>query len=269
MLDDYQASGDHEGEDLVAAKTSRFGSRSKARAQKPARKRRSDRKRKTKVTAASAESPYLRAREEWNERYGSYIQSRNNWRMIAFGSLLLSIPAVMFSLWQSGQTKVIPYVVEVDRDGQVRAAGPAQQIPFQPDYIIEAEIADFIMNFRVVTVDKSLQLDRLNEVYAFLAPGGGAKVRLDQYFRGGGNPFEVAVEKTRSVQIVNMNRVSPTSYSVQWLETEYDRTGQELDKKRFQSIVTYVIVPPESEQVIRTNPLGVYIMEIDYSEVTQ
>ena len=31
--------------------------------------------------------PYLDARREWNERYGSYISRAKNWRLMAFGVL--------------------------------------------------------------------------------------------------------------------------------------------------------------------------------------
>ncbi len=239
------------------------------RAQEADKPGKPSKRKKAKPPKSDPGSPYLRAREEWNERYGSYMESARQWRRACFLSLGISIPAVIFALWSAGQTKVVPYVVEIGEAGQVRAAGPAQQVAFQPDYIIEAELADFILNWRVVTVDRALQLDRLNETYVFLSPSGTAKTRLDRYYRGGGNPFDVAKEKTRSASIANINRVSPNSFSIQWVEQEFDRTGTELGSRRYQGILTYAIVQPTSEAVIRANPLGVYVTEIDYSEVMQ
>ena len=33
---------------------------------------------------AIPQTPYVRARQEWDERFGDQIKSKNNWRLVAF-----------------------------------------------------------------------------------------------------------------------------------------------------------------------------------------
>lgn len=61
------------------------------------------------------ETPYQRAGQVWDERIGSARVQARNWRLMAFGGLLLSTGLSGGLLWQSMQGRVVPYVVEVDR----------------------------------------------------------------------------------------------------------------------------------------------------------
>src|SRR3546814_11627274 len=70
-------------------------------------------------------TPYQQAAQVWDERIGSARAQARNWRWMAFGCLGLSLLMVVGLLWQLGRSTVTPYVVEVDRLGEVRAVGPA------------------------------------------------------------------------------------------------------------------------------------------------
>ena len=63
------------------------------------------------------ETPYQRAGQLWDERIGSARVQARNWRLMAFGGLLLSAGLSSGLLWQSMQSRVVPYVVEVDSLG--------------------------------------------------------------------------------------------------------------------------------------------------------
>jgi len=220
-----------------------------------------------KPSIPKIDSPYLAAQQVWNERYGSYIKSRNQWRLIAFLSLGLSIPAVAYSLMQSGKTKVIPYVVEVDGKGSVVGGGPVSASVFQAENVIKANISRFIKNFRGVTVDSYLQRQRIDDVYSFLPAQSRASVKLNSYFRADGNPFERAKEVTVAVNIVAVVRLTEESYRAEWVEVTYGRNGQEQERERWQAIVTFELIPPEGAQII-TNPLGVYVKDIEWEKET-
>ena len=71
------------------------------------------------------ETPYQRAGQLWDERIGSARVQARNWRLMAFGGLMLSAGLAAGVVWQSLQSRVTPYVVEVDRLGEARAVGPA------------------------------------------------------------------------------------------------------------------------------------------------
>jgi len=65
----------------------------------------------------SKHSPYLDARREWNERYGSYIAQARQWRLVALLCVLALIVAVGGAFYFAQRSLLIPYVVEVGREG--------------------------------------------------------------------------------------------------------------------------------------------------------
>jgi len=96
-------------------------------------------------------TPYQRAAQVWDDRIGSARVQARNWRLMAFGSLLLSAGLAASSVWQSMQSRVTPYVVEVDRFGAVQAVAPAIQ-NYQPaDQEIAWHLARFIELVRGVS----------------------------------------------------------------------------------------------------------------------
>jgi type IV secretion system protein VirB5 len=73
------------------------------------------------------ETPYQRAGQLWDERIGAARVQARNWRLMAFGGLGLAALTGAGLVWQSQQSRVVPYVVEVDRLGEARAVAPADR----------------------------------------------------------------------------------------------------------------------------------------------
>src|SRR5690348_13666860 len=85
-------------------------------------------------------TPYQRAAQAWDERIGSARVQARNWRLAAFGGLILSSGLSAGLLWQSMQSRVVPFVVAVDRLGEPRAIAPADR-DYRPT---DAQIAWFL-----------------------------------------------------------------------------------------------------------------------------
>ena len=66
------------------------------------------------------ETPYQRAAHIWDERIGSARVQARNWRLMAFGCLILSGGFASALVWQSTTGNVVPWVVEVDNLGEAR-----------------------------------------------------------------------------------------------------------------------------------------------------
>jgi len=96
-------------------------------------------------------TPYQSAAQVWDERIGSARVQAKNWRLMAFGSLLLALLMAGGLVWRSAQSIVTPYVVEVDNTGQVRAIGEAAT-PYRPT---DAQTAHHIARF--ITLVRSRQ----------------------------------------------------------------------------------------------------------------
>ena len=71
------------------------------------------------------ETPYARAGQVWDERIGSARVQAQNWRLVALASLAVAGGTSAGLVWQSAQSRLIPYVVEVDRLGEARAVREA------------------------------------------------------------------------------------------------------------------------------------------------
>ena len=60
------------------------------------------------------DNPYLNARKEWDERYGSLIKRAQHWRGAAVLALLVALAEAVVILGVATRPKTVPYVVAVD-----------------------------------------------------------------------------------------------------------------------------------------------------------
>ena len=207
------------------------------------------------------ETPYQRAGQLWDERIGSARVQARNWRLMAFGCLFLAAGASAGLAWQSMQSRVTPYVVEVDRLGEARAVQPADLAYRPTDPQMAWHLAHFITNVRSVSLDPVLMRRDWLEAFDF-ATRRGAQF-LSEYARGAA-PFASAGERTVSVQVTSVVRASDKSFQVKWTETAYER-GSQAATTRWTAMLTVVTRPPSSADILRKNPLGIYVDAIDWS----
>jgi type IV secretion system protein VirB5 len=206
-------------------------------------------------------TPYQRAAQVWDERIGSARVQARNWRLMAFGSILLSAGLATSSVWQSMQSRVTPYVVEVDRFGAVQAVAPAIQ-NYQPaDQEIAWHLARFIEHVRGVSIDAVLVRKNWLEAYDFVTDK--AAVFLNEYARAS-DPFAKIGTQSVSVQVTSVVRASDTSFQVKWVETSYEH-GSLAGSERWTALLTLVIDPPRTADVLRKNPLGIYVNGLAWS----
>ncbi len=207
------------------------------------------------------ETPYQRAGQMWDERIGAARVQARNWRLMAFGCFALSTGLSAALVWQSLQSRVTPYVVEVDRLGEARAVAEAQG-QFRPsDPQIAWHLGRFIRDVRTIWLDPVLTRASWLEAYDFTTKRGSQF--LGDYARAN-DPFARIGERTVSVQVTSVVRASDRSIQVKWVETAYER-GVEAGRSEWTAILTIVQRTPTSADVLRKNPLGIYINAIDWS----
>jgi type IV secretion system protein VirB5 len=207
------------------------------------------------------ETPYQRAGQLWDERIGSARVQARSWRLMAFGCLVLTAGTSAALAWQSLQSRVRPYVVEVDRFGEARAVNRADADYHPSDPQIAWHLARFITNVRSVSLDPVLMRRDWLEAYDFTTRRGAQF--LGDYARAA-SPFANVGERTVSVQITSVMRASDKSFQVKWTETAFER-GSQAGTSRWTAILTTATRPPSSAEVLRKNPLGIYVDAIDWS----
>ena len=215
---------------------------------------------------AGGNNPYLNAREEWLERYGSYISRAAQWRSAAFVTLAVALLSLTCNVIQATQVKTVPYIVEVDKLGKSIVVNRADKASATPLRLIQAEIAGCIQQWRTVTADIELQQQMIQRLSFFFA--GSAKGVLKEWYANN-NPYEIAkAGRLVHVEIKSLPlRVSENSYRVEWLETIRSHAGATLDSSMYEATVTIQITPPASEAVLIHNPGGVYITQLSASRI--
>jgi type IV secretory pathway TrbF-like protein len=209
------------------------------------------------------EDPYLNARREWNERYGSYIARARNWRLAALGSIAVSVILAFGVVWLGSQSKVVPYVVEVDKLGQAVAVQRADRAAPADQRIVKAQLASWIADVRTVTADPIAQKAALTRVYAFV-DSSGATI-LNDYYRDN-SPFDAAQQSRVAVSVDAVLPISDTSYQVQWTESARDVQGQLLKTTHWQASIELAFAPPTEESELLRNPLGIYVHSISWTQ---
>ena len=206
-------------------------------------------------------TPYQKAAQVWDERIGSARVQAKNWRLMAFGCLMLSFGLAGGLVWQSAQSRVTPYVVEVDKLGGVEAVGPAIR-PYQPtDAEIAYHLARFITDVRSLPIDPIVVRRHWLEAYDY-ATARAATV-LNDYARQN-DPFKSVGEKSVTADVTSVVRASDSSFQVKWTEQTFDR-GTLARADHYTAILSVVIQQPHDADTLRKNPLGIYVRGLNWS----
>ncbi|RZZ90238.1 conjugal transfer protein TrbF [Pseudoxanthomonas winnipegensis] len=214
------------------------------------------------------ETPYQAAAQVWDERIGSARVQASNWRLMAFGCLILALLMGGGLVWRSAQSIVTPYVVEVDRSGQVRAVGEVATAYQASDAQIAHHLARFVTLVRSLSIDPVVVRRSWLDAYDYTTERGAAV--LNEYARSN-DPFARIGRESVTVQITSIVRASDTSFNVRWTEERFVN-GAPAGVERWTAVVSIVLQTPRTEQRLRANPLGIYVnglswtRELDASE---
>jgi type IV secretion system protein VirB5 len=210
-------------------------------------------------------NPYLNGREEWLERYGSYISRARQWRIMSFLAALALVVSVSGNVIQVRQVKTVPYIIEVDALGKVAVMARADRASSTPKRLIQAAVASCISDWRTVTADVELQRKIIERLSFYMA--GSAKGVLREWYEAN-NPYEIAKNRLVHVEIKGLPLpVSSDSYRVEWVETVRSHAGVLLDAHVYEATVTVQINPPTTDAVLLRNPGGVYITALSAGKV--
>ena len=212
-------------------------------------------------SSAPVESPYLRASREWDNRIGSAVVQAKNWRMAAFGCMGLAALALGGFIYEASNTNIATYVVPIDkyaRPGRIELAGRTYQ-PATAE--IGYFLADWVRRTRSKSIDPIVIRDNWTGAYHFVA--GPAIGQLNSYAKAN-DPFANVGAQAINVEIVSVLARSPTTYQVQWRETQFN-AGTSGVTENWTGLFTAKINPPKNEAELRANPLGIFITAFQWS----
>jgi type IV secretion system protein VirB5 len=227
-------------------------------------------KRPSKAVPLDPDSPhsaiYMAARREWNERYGDYISQAHTWRLIAIAALGVAAIAVAGNVWQSSQSRVQPFVVEVDKLGDALAVQRADIASPVPVGVIRAQLARYIQDVRSVSIDVQAERAFINEAFAMVDKNGSAFTFLNNYFTAN-DPFKRAATETVFAHVESVLPLpGSNTWRVEWSEDTVARDGRPEFTKHLEATITVSINPPTTDAAILVNPTGLFVEASPWGE---
>ena len=208
------------------------------------------------------ETPYQRAAQAWDERIGSARVQAKNWRLMAFGSLVLAGGFASALVWQSTRGSVVPWVVQVDKLGEAQAVARAVAEYRPTDPQVAWHLARFIEQVRSIADDPVIVRQNWLRAYDYTTDRGA--VSLNDYARLN-DPFAKVGRIQVAIDVSSVIRASPDSFRVAWTERRYEN-GALAGTERWTAILTVVIQQPRDADRLKANPLGVYVNAINWSK---
>ena len=213
------------------------------------------------------ETPFLKARQEWDNRIGASVIQAKNWRLaclLALASTLISSSVVLLQLKQH---KVIPVLVGIDKErGEPVVIGRAEQFGYRPQL---QEIKYFLSNFitlvRGVPSDPVQIKQNWTKAYAFLKRDA-ANILNDLTNRDKNSPLKKIGELTALIKPVSVVQIdNGNSYQARWEESIYDGHGSLVESFTMTGVFTIEIETPPDEQTLSQNPLGFFITNFQWN----
>lgn len=216
-----------------------------------------------KDATPEAETPYARARQEWDDRIGSARVQAKNWRTMALLALLASILLIILLGVTLSQNKTTVFVAEVTKSGQVVNVSALKQAYSPNQAQKEYFIAQFIKNSRSLPLDPVVAKQNWLNAYAYLSEGAAAELTADMKKA---KPEEQLGKVATTVTISDINALSPNSFQVDWHEDTVDINGKPISSTNYSGVFSTTVIAPKNTQAILKNPLGIFITQFSISE---
>lgn len=217
-----------------------------------------------------ADTPYQKARREWDARMGATVVQAANWRLVAFGQLGLLLVASIGMIILGAQPKAVPHLVQLDKLGAPAYLGridrTAEEDFKPPPASFEYHLRRFVTGTREISSDVAVVKRNWLDAYKLVTTNGANQ--LNAFIRDN-DPFhqiEVGVRITIQVNVVVP--ITRETYQVDWTETTWDDNGTPKGTAIWRGNFRTILHVPETEQELATNPIGLYIDEFHWARLT-
>lgn len=221
------------------------------------------------TAAGEQQNPYLSARRAWNDHVARLVAARTMWQVAGLVSLMIALACVGALIHLAVQSRFIPYVVEVDAKGNVKAVQRAEELGPANRAIVEAQLEKFVTLSRRVTTDIALARAAIFGVYSMLTPDDPAAGKMTEYLSGDEErtPFVRAERETVATEVSSILQQTKETWQVDWVETVYEReSGARKERLEMRALVQVYQSNGRnmSEEALRSNPLGIYVRDFSW-----
>lgn len=221
-------------------------------------------KRSTYKPESYLETPYNRAKDEWNDRMGSLVKSARTGRIMGFTGMLVALVAVIGLIYKSLTSTVQPYYVRVSDNGQPTIVGSMPE-EYQPNINeISYFLNEWIQWVRAVPLDPVLVKQNYGKALTRMRQSAANK--LNAWAQEAPRLKNVGRE-TVSVQSLGVVPISGTkSYQARWIEEHRNSEGGLKAKETWTATFNIEIEPPKELKILRANPIGIYIPDFQWQK---
>lgn len=190
------------------------------------------------------------------------------WRTIAFMASAIGLVLAVGVIWETRQSRIVPYIVEVDKLGQAVPVKRADRMAKVGQNVLSAVIAHFLIQVREIVGDPVAEKQIVSEAHHFLLPGAAAARVVDQFLESR-DIYHIGAKLSLTVRIRSIVWKSGRTCLVGWTETVWLPDGSTRPNGSYEAFVTVKLVPPVSSGTpgFSENPLGVYIDKISWARV--
>lgn len=215
-----------------------------------------------------ADTDFNRAIHQYDRYIGTLMADLNVWRMIA----LITIGVNIFSIYGWYKTinlpRSIPVIVEVSELGVPKNIGSIEDLSyttFEPkDYMIKSHIGRFIKQTREINLDSDVMYKNINEASWWISDDMKYNLKLEI---NENDPFMAVGLLKQTVEIETIINTTEKTWQADWVEIRTTLSGAETGRTKYRGIFTIAQVEPRNEKEKEMNPLGLYIIDYNYSEI--
>ena len=207
---------------------------------------------------------YLAASRTALAEHERLVEGNRLLRRVLASSAIVNVALAVLLAFFATRPRAIPYVVAVDKSGAITGIAQAVQpgAPISQDAIVRYQLAQFIRNARAILSDAGAMKGQIRRAYA-LARGQAGQV-LNGWYRAH-DPFDAARHRSIQVQIESVLKLSPDSYEVRWTEPPRDQEGLAEKATQWRGVLKVETLAPDPAEIL-SNPLGLYVTQIDWEE---
>jgi type IV secretion system protein VirB5 len=215
---------------------------------------------------STAESPYLNARREWNERYGSYIKQAYDWKIMGIISMGVSVILAIGLIIVLRSNRLVPYVVQIDNNGSLVKSQMATGENTFSDNMIRAAVIDWLNNIRSVSSDINVTRRFQEQAFSHLSGNMPATKTINEYFENGFLPIKRMKFETVSVEIESALPVSKNSWQLEWTEIIKGRDGSFLRSEKYTGFINLIFVEVTDSKQATQNPMGLFVKDFNWNQ---
>ena len=214
------------------------------------------------------DTPYRRARQEWDARMGSALVHAKNWRLATFASMGAVLVMAGGMIYLGALPKAVPHIIEVDRLGAASYHGPVGQADYVPtEAVVTYHLRRFIEDTRAISSDLAVLKQNWLDAYTLLTPRGG---RMLSAFvaEAGERSVSARPGRARHGRILSAVRAAGDTWQVDWRETAWDKNGSPMGAPVvWRAMLRTLVVTPKTAEAMKANPIGLYIDELHWDKV--